>query len=302
MTASPYALGHQTEEVIAYVAHISRYPMLSKEEEVGLARKWRYGQEVKARDLLVQSYLRLVPKIAIKYRNYGVPVMDLIGAGNEGLLKTADRFDPERGLRFSTYAQWWIKSEIQAYMLANAERLSGGMNIHYKRLFFSLRRLRRDLGSPEGFLTDAQTETIAQKLEIEAKSVREILQRLDSPILSLNMPMGENGDTFQDVIIADDPSAEDILVETDTRRRRSKALHTCIAKFSPREQEIIRKRHLSENPETLESLAQRHGVSKERIRQIETRILDELSARVHRTLRSWSTANRMRGMDVVVAQ
>ena len=256
-------------------------PMLEKDHELDLARRWREHQDEKALHELVKSYTRLVVSIASKFRNYGLPMGDLIQEGNVGLMQAAARFEPDRDLRFSTYASWWIRSAIQDYVLRNWSIVRTGTTSAQKSLFFNLRRLRAKIENKyerEGLNDNGRAE-IAKELDVSVKDVAEMESRIAAADQSLNARVGEDGEQeWQDYLKDDSPNPEDIVIGMRDTRTRSQWLKEALGTLSEREQKIIRDRHLSYETVTLEELGKDLGVSKERVRQLEQRAMDKLKA------------------------
>lgn len=273
---------------LEYIRNAMNAPMLEREHELNLARLWRDKQDEKALHELVSAYARLVISMASRFRNYGLPMGDLIQEGNIGLMQAASRFDPERDVRFSTYAQWWIRSTIQDYILRNWSIVRTGTTAAQKSLFFNLRRLRAKIegrNEAEGLNEDGRKE-IATELGVNLSDVRDMEMRLTAGDQSLNNRIGENGDDEVQSLLADDrPDPESVVIGTRDARTRSQWLNQALGELSDREQKIIRDRHLTYEAVTLEDLGKQLGISKERVRQLEARAMDKLkvsmSARVH---------------------
>ena len=261
-----------------YIRASMNAPLLEKEHELDLARKWRDDRDERALHEMVQSYTRLVVSVASKFRNYGLPMGDLIQEGNIGLMQAAERFDPERDLRFSTYATWWIRSNIQDYVLRNWSIVRTGTTAAQKSLFFNLRRLRSKIEQEtEGeSLTDAGREKIAKELKVKVKDVETMEGRLISD-QSLNARIGEDGEDEWLTMLSDDgPTPEEITTNVMDAQTRSNWLNNALNTLSDREQTIIRERHLGHDVVTLEALGKELGVSKERVRQLEQRAMEKL--------------------------
>jgi RNA polymerase sigma-32 factor len=262
----------------AYIRLAMKAPLLEREHELELARRWREDNDERALHELISSYTRLVVSLASKFRNYGLPMGDLVQEGNIGLMQAAARFEPEREVRFSTYATWWIRSAIQDYILRNWSIVRTGTTSSQKTLFFNLRRLRAKIeDNANGRLTDAGRAEIATKLGVAVRDVERMETRISGFDQSLNAPLTESGeDSAQDFIADDRPSPEEVVIGAKDARTRSQWLAEALAELSPREQSIIRQRRLTEEGATLEELGKELGVSKERVRQLETRALDKL--------------------------
>jgi RNA polymerase sigma-32 factor len=264
---------------LGYIRNAMNAPMLEREYEIDLARRWRDDQDQKALHELVSAYARLVVSMASRFRNYGLPIGDLIQEGNIGLMQAANRFDPERGVRFSTYAQWWIRSTIQDYILRNWSIVRTGTTAAQKSLFFNLRRLRAKIegrNEEEGLGEDGRAE-VAKTLGVSHNDVRDMEMRLTAGDQSLNNRIGENGeDEIQSLLSDDRPDPEMIVIGMKDSKTRSVWLQQALGKLSEREQKIIRDRHLSYETITLEDLGKQLGISKERVRQLEARAMDKL--------------------------
>lgn len=264
---------------LKYIRNSMNEPMLSREHELELARRWRTDGDEKALHEMVTSYTRLVVAMASKFRNYGLPLGDLIQEGNIGLMQAAARFEPEREIRFSTYATWWIRSAMQDYVLRNWSIVRTGTTAAQKSLFFNLRRLRAKIeatNEAEGLGMDGRA-AIAKELNVNIKDVEEMEGRLGGSDHSLNAKIGEDGDDEWQNFLADErPNPEDVVIGMKDAQTRSKWLQEALGELSPREQTIIRERHLGQDAVTLEDLGKELGVSKERIRQLEQRAMSKL--------------------------
>ena len=255
-------------------------PILDFEREMELARAWRDHRDARALDELVQAYMRLVIAQAVRFRNYGLPLNDLRQEGVVGLMQAAERFDPERGLRFSTYAGWWVKSAMQEFVLRNWSIVRLGSSATQKSLFFRLRRLRaRIRAGGEAMADDEVRETVARSLSVRIEDVERMERQIDGRDCSLHAPLGEGGsESFEDRLRDEGPDPETLAENAVDGRRRSLWLRESIAALNEREQTIIRERRLRENGRTLEELGRWFGISKERVRQIEQRALLKLRA------------------------
>lgn len=270
-----------------YLSNVMSKALLSEEEEVDLARRWRNNGEQAAMQKLVSAYLRLVVATSTRFRNYGLPMPDLIQEGNIGLMLAVNRFDPERGVRFSTYASWWIRSSIQEYVLRNWSIVRSGTSAGQKALFFNLRWLRAKLERAGGgtlTLTDANRNEIATALKVSPADVSAMAQRLSGRDHSLNEPVGgeEGGDAFQDFLPDPGPNPEEIVSDKMDGGLRREWLTESLKELSTREQLIIVERMLTDDKATLEELGGRLGVTKERVRQIETKAFRKLQNHVLR--------------------
>ena len=275
---------------LTFIKASMREPLLSRDHEFDLARSWREeGNEAALHDL-VRAYTRLVVSTASRFRNYGLPMGDLVQEGNVGLMQAAARFEPDREVRFSTYAAWWIRSAMQDYILRNWSIVRTGTTAAQKSLFFNLRRLRAKIedASNNGSLTQAGRQKIATELKVDVHEVESMEMRLSGADQSLNAPISDSGeDDWQDFLADQRPSPEDVVIGMRDSTTRSKWLAEALGELSPRERTIIRERRLREEGATLEELGRELGVSKERVRQLESRALIRLRAfmqeRVERT-------------------
>ncbi len=267
-----------------FVKQAMTAPLLEREHEHDLAARWRDHGDQRALHELTTAYMRLVISMASRFRHYGLPMSDLIQEGNVGLMLAAARFEPEREVRFSTYAAWWIRSCIQDYILRNWSIVRTGTTAAQKSLFFNLRRLRallRDGG--EEHLSPASRAYVARALRVDESDVEHMASRLSAADRSLNAPMGETGDAeWQDLLPDDSPLPEDGAMEARDRSTRSHWLQKALADLTERELTIIRERRLVEDSVTLETLGQRLGVSKERVRQIEHQAMRKLRSSLTR--------------------
>jgi RNA polymerase sigma-32 factor len=255
-----------------------RFPMLSPEREQELALAWRdHGDEAALRDL-VGSHLRLVIKIARGFAGYGLPISDLVAEGNVGLMQAAQKFDPDRGFRFATYAMWWIRAAIQEHILHSTSLVKMGTTAAQKKLFFNLRQMKGRMEEIEaGDLSPQSVAAIATALGVPEKDVVEMNRRLSGADGSLNVTMTEDGETeWLDRLVDERPNQEWLLAETDELAQRRKLLGEAMARLNAREREIVIERRLREEPLTLEDLSRRFHVSRERIRQLEVRAVDKL--------------------------
>lgn len=253
-------------------------PMLTREREMDLARAWRDKEDEVALHELINAYGRLVAGMAVKFRNYGLPVADLIQEGNVGLMQAASRFEPERELRFSTYASWWVRSAMQDYILRNWSIVRTGTTSSQKSLFFNLRRLRAKIeGKTGGVLDDAGRQAIATELKVPKRDVDGMSVRLAASDQSLNAPIGEEGDlSWQDYLVDERPNPEANAIATKDGETRSNWVKSALSELPTREERIIRARLLQDDTLTLEALGAELGVSKERVRQLEKRALGKL--------------------------
>jgi RNA polymerase sigma-32 factor len=263
-----------------YLTQIRKFPILTQEEETSFARRWRQQGDREAAYRLVTSHLRLVAKIAMRYRGYGLPIADLVSEGNIGLMQAVKRFDPERGIRLCTYAMWWIKATIQEYVLRSWSLVKISANSAQKKLFFKLRRAKSAISAlDDGDLRPDQAKTISESLKVAEREVVDMDRRLRGDV-SLNSRMNsapEAGDALERLV---DPSPpHDIeLAENEELSRRRRALQAALQTLSPRERHIFTARHLTETPPNLHTLATEYGISGERIRQIEVRAFQKVRA------------------------
>ncbi len=261
-----------------YMQEIRRYPMLSHAEEEQLARNWRDNGDQTAAHKLVNSHLRLVAKIAMGYRGYGLPVSELISEGNVGMMQAVKRFDPDRGFRLSTYAMWWIRAAIQEYILHSWSLVKMGTTAAQKKLFFNLRRLKGQMQAiDDGDLQPEQVTKIATLLDVPEQDVVNMNRRLSSPDNSLNAPIKMDGEgEWQDWLVDDSDSQETEMAEREELTGRKALLANALKTLSERERHILVERRLKDNPTTLEDLSQHYDISRERVRQIEVRAFEKL--------------------------
>jgi RNA polymerase sigma-32 factor len=261
-----------------YLRNIRNFPMLSTEEEQALASKWRDDHDAGAADKLVTSHLRLVAKIAMGYRGYGLPVGDLISEGNLGLVQAVKRFDPSRGFRLATYAIWWIRAAIQEHILHSWSLVKIGTTAAQKKLFFNLRRLKgRMQVVEEGDLRPEQVGEIARILDVPERDVVSMNRRLGAPDHSLNATVRQDSDgELQDWLVDETASHDTAYMEREELSGRSLLLHSALKSLNERERQIVTERRLREDPSTLDDLSQQYGISRERVRQIEMRALEKL--------------------------
>lgn len=261
-----------------YLLEIRKFPMLTAEEELALSRRWRDTRDVEAAHKLVTSHLRLVAKIALGYRGYGLPVGELISEGNIGMMQAVKRFDPDRGFRLSTYARWWIRAAIQEYILHSWSLVKMGTTAAEKKLFFNLRRLKNQMQAiDDGDLRPEQVDKIAHTLEVPEQEVISMNWRLASHDYSLNAPVGQDTEhELGDSLVDDAESQETTVADREELSGRKALLATALKSLNDRERRILVERRLKDDPTTLEDLSQHYGVSRERIRQIETRAFGKL--------------------------
>ena len=270
---------------MGYIRNSMSEPLLERDHELDLARRWRDKGDQRALHELVRSYTRLVIAMAARFRNYGLPMGDLIQEGNIGLMQAANRFEPEREVRFSTYASWWIRSAIQDYILRNWSIVRTGTTAAQKSLFFNLRRLRAKIeGEQEAEgLTDEGRAKIATELKVNMNDVRDMESRLSGHDQSLNAQISERSeDEWQNFLADERPNPEDVVIGMKDSQTRSAWLKDALGELTDREQKIIRDRHLGYESVTLEELGNQLGVSKERVRQLEQRAMDKLKSSLSR--------------------
>jgi RNA polymerase sigma-32 factor len=269
-----------------YLEEIRRFPMLEPQEEFMLAKRWREHGDREAAHRLVTSHLRLVAKIAMGYRGYGLPISEVISEGNVGLMQGVKRFDPDKGFRLATYAMWWIRAAIQEYILRSWSLVKMGTTANQKKLFFNLRKAKSKIAAlQEGDLRPDQVQIIAKRLGVTDKDVIDMNRRLGGDA-SLNAPIrsdGEEGE-WQDWLVEDSASQETTLAEGEESDNRHKALVSALTVLNERERRIFEARRLADNPTTLEELAQEFGVSRERVRQIEVRAFEKVQDAVKRRI------------------
>ena len=261
-----------------YLAQIKKFPMLDAEEEYMLAKSWKERGNLKAAHKLVTSHLRLVAKIAMGYRGYGLPVNELISEGNIGLMQAVKKFDPERGFRLATYAMWWIKAAIQEYVLKSWSLVKMGTTTAQKKLFFNLRKIKNQIApNQEGDLRDEHVNEISKRLNVESYEVVNMNRRLMGHEKSLNDPIkaGET-DEWQDWLVDDHLDQELIVSQKQEFDDKKELLYEAMTILNNREKEIFEARRLTENPKTLEELSKKYKISRERIRQIETKAFEKL--------------------------
>jgi len=262
-----------------YLTEIRKFPMLAKDEEFMLAKRWQEHEDPEAAHKLVTSHLRLVAKIAMGYRGYGLPIGEVISEGNVGLMQAVKKFDPDRGFRLATYAMWWIRASIQEYILRSWSLVKMGTTAAQKKLFFNLRKAKSEISALEdGDLRPDQVSQIATKLGVLDEEVISMNRRLPGPDASLNAPLRVDGESeWQDWLADEDtPSQETIVADNEERSIRMSLLETAMTELTDRERHILTERRLKDDPTTLEELASQYGVSRERVRQIEVRAFEKL--------------------------
>ena len=265
-----------------YLEEIRRFPMLEPQEEFMLAKRWKEHGDRGAAHRLVTSHLRLVAKIAMGYRGYGLPISEVISEGNIGLMQAAKRFEPDRGFRLATYAMWWIRASIQEYILRSWSLVKMGTTANQKKLFFNLRKAKSKISAlQEGDLRSDQVQIIAKRLGVPEQDVVDMNRRLGGDA-SLNAPIREDGDSgeWQDWLADDSDSQETVMAAHEELDNRRKALSSALDVLNDRERRIFEARRLADDPVTLEEMAEEFGVSRERVRQIEVRAFEKLQKAV----------------------
>ena len=260
-----------------YLAQIKKFPMLAAEEEYMLAKNWRTTGNIKSAEKLVTSHLRLVAKIAMGYKGYGLPVNEMISEGNVGLMQAVKKFKPEKGFRLATYAMWWIKASIQEYILRSWSLVKIGTTTAQKKLFFNLKKIKNQIAPrSEGDLRDEHVAEIADKLDVRKDEVVSMNRRLSGKEFSLNSPIGEDGDEWQDWLVDKELDHDLKFAQQEEMKQRKDLLSDSIKILNDREKEILYARRLNEVPITLENLSKKYKISRERIRQIENKAFEKL--------------------------
>ncbi len=278
LVANLLAVPAEGSSLARYLEEIRKFPMLEPEEEFILAKRWREQDDVEAAHKLVTSHLRLVAKIAMGYRGYGLPLNEIISEGNVGLMQAVKRFDPDRGFRLATYAMWWIRAAIQEYILHSWSLVKMGTTAAQKKLFFNLRKLKGQMQAiEEGDLAPETVAKIAQELDVPEQDVVSMNRRLGSPDHSLNAPLRADSEgEWQDWLVDEEDTAEIKLAEREELGKRRSLLAKAMETLNERERHILSERRLRDNPTTLEDLSQHYGISRERVRQIEVRAFEKL--------------------------
>jgi len=261
-----------------YLSEIRKFPLLSPEDEYMFAKRWKEHSDPEAARRMVTSHLRLVAKIAMGYRGYGLPVSEIVSEGNVGLMQAVKRFDPDKGFRLATYAMWWIRASIQEYVLRSWSMVKMGTTAAQKKLFFNLRKAKNNIGAiEEGDLTPDHTKTLANQLGVTETEVTDMNRRLSGGDASLNAPLrSESESEWQDWLADDTADQETRLAEREEMGDRHQLLVDAMKDLTERERDIIQARRLQDEPATLEELSQKYGVSRERVRQIEVRAFEKL--------------------------
>ena len=269
-------------DIYPYLKKINQFPMLSDEEEKKLAIDWLKNGNTKSAQKLVTSHLRLVAKIAMGYRGYGLPLFDLISEGNLGLIQAIRKFDPDKGFRLATYAIWWIRASIQEYVLHSWSLVKIGTTAAQKKLFFNLRRLRNQLKKyEEGYLTNDQIKSISQDLGVTEDEVKQMEGRVFNQDFSLNTPLNDENDSeWIDQVEDENIDLVNRVEERDEFDKRKALYSQAVKKLEPRELEILTARRLDEEPKTLEDLSQKYSISRERVRQIENKAIKKLQEEI----------------------
>ncbi len=276
-----------------YLQDIRKFPILEAQQEFMLAKSWREHGDSDAAHQLVTSHLRLVAKIAMGYRGYGLPMGELISEGNVGMMQAVKRFEPDRGFRLATYAMWWIKAAIQEYILHSWSLVKIGTTAAQKKLFFNLRRIKGEIQAmEEGDLVPENVKEIATRLNVSETEVISMNRRMAAPDNSLNAPLRADSEgEWQDWLVDDTESQETILAESEELEKRRHLLHGALETLNDRERHILVERRLSEDPLTLEQLSQQFGISRERVRQIEVRAFEK----VQKAVRTSAVERRLSG-------
>jgi RNA polymerase sigma-32 factor len=289
MARSPVSLARSGDDSLQiYLRDVVRFPMLEPQEEFMLAKRWREHGDRNAAHKLVTSHLRLVAKIAMGYRGYGLPISEVISEGNVGLMQAVKRFEPDKGFRLATYAMWWIKAAIQEYILRSWSLVKMGTTANQKKLFFNLRKAKSRISAlDEGDMRPDQVKIIAKRLGVTEQDVIDMNRRLGGDA-SLNAPIREDGDSgeWMDWLVDDSASQESRLAESEQSDNRHKALGQALTVLNDRERRIFEARRLADDPITLEELADEFGVSRERVRQIEVRAFEKVQKAVKSNIAS----------------
>jgi RNA polymerase sigma-32 factor len=279
MSANTLAVMTPEGGLSRYLTEIRKFPMLAKDEEFMLGKRWREHEDPEAAHRLVTSHLRLVAKIAMGYRGYGLPIGEVISEGNVGLMQAVKKFEPDKGFRLATYAMWWIRASIQEYILRSWSLVKMGTTASQKKLFFNLRKAKSAISAfQEGDLHPDQVDIIATKLGVQKDEVVSMNRRLSGPDASLNAPMRVDGESEWQDWLEDTTSVsqETQVAENEERSQRMSLLEAAMIDLSDRERHILTERRLKDDPTTLEDLASQYGVSRERVRQIEVRAFEKL--------------------------
>lgn len=294
MTSTMLPILSSDRGLSAYMQDIKRFPFLEKQEEFMLAKRFVDHDDTEAAHKMVTSHLRLVAKIAMGYRFYGLPVSDLISEGNVGLMRAVKKFDPDRGFRLSTYAMWWIKAAINEHVLNSWSLVKLGTVAAQKKLFFNLRKLKAKLNIyDDGDLSIEAADTIAERLDVKTSEVHDMNRRLSRSDSSLNVPVGEDGDLERiDLLMSGSSDQESVMAEEEERAVARSLLTKGLSTLNERERRIIEERRLSEDPRTLEDLGIEYGISRERVRQIENRAFEKLQIAVRSAVKKIDETTR----------
>jgi len=288
-----------------YLQEIRKFPMLTAEEELALSKRWRDTEDMEAAHKLVTSHLRLVAKIAMGYRGYGLPLGELISEGNVGMMQAVKRFDPDRGFRLATYAMWWIRAAIQEYILHSWSLVKMGTTAAQKKLFFNLRRLKGQMQAiDDGDLQPEQVAKIAHVLAVPEQDVVNMNRRLAAPDHSLNAPVRADSEgEWQDWLVDESESQEESIAEHQELTGRKALLANALKTLNERERHILIERRLKDNPTTLEDLSQQYAISRERVRQIEVRAFEKLQKAMHNEVSEQrrAAADRLTGSAARIA-
>ena len=283
MAANALAVMSPEGGLSRYLTEIRKFPMLAKDEEFMLAKAWKEHEDSEAAHKLVTSHLRLVAKIAMGYRGYGLPIGEVISEGNVGLMQAVKKFEPDKGFRLATYAMWWIRASIQEYILRSWSLVKMGTTAAQKKLFFNLRKAKSQISAfQDGDLHPDQVSQIATKLGVLDEEVISMNRRLSGPDASLNAPLRADGESEWQDWLEDETSVsqETYVAESQERTQRMTLMEAALTELSDRERHILTERRLKDNPTTLEELAAEYGVSRERVRQIEVRAFEKLQKSV----------------------
>jgi RNA polymerase sigma-32 factor len=274
-----------------YLQEIRKFPMLEQQQEYMLAKRWREHEDSNAAHQLVTSHLRLVAKIAMGYRGYGLPIAEVISEGNVGLMQAVKRFEPDKGFRLATYAMWWIRAAIQEYILRSWSLVKMGTTAAQKKLFFNLRKAKGQIKAiEEGDMRPEQVKVIATKLGVTEDEVISMNRRLSAPDSSLNAPIRSDSESeWQDWLLDETPDQESILAEQEELDERKELLAAAMTDLTERERHILTERRLKDEPATLEDLSQHYNISRERVRQIEVRAFEKLQKAMKAALRDKRT-------------
>ena len=272
----------------AYLEQIKKFPMLAAEEEYMLAKNWKTTGNIKAAEKLVTSHLRLVAKIAMGYKGYGLPINEMISEGNVGLMQAVKKFEPEKGFRLATYAMWWIKASIQEYILRSWSLVKIGTTTAQKKLFFNLKKIKNQISpETEGDLKDEHVDHIANKLDVSKEEVVSMNRRLSGGDPSLNSPVSDSEQIleWQDWLVSDEPNQEENYSSQEEDSLRKELINDSLLVLNERELDIIQTRRLSDDPSTLEELSSKYDISRERVRQIEVRALEKMKESLEKSMK-----------------